>query len=91
MTLPPVSVARLSGVTLRYRHTVAVEAVDLDLPAGGMVGFIGRTGSVNPVCSRCSRERARSRQAASTCWAAIWPVRATAMRSVRVLPTCPRG
>jgi ribosome-dependent ATPase len=44
MTLPPVSVARLSGVTLRYRHTVAVDAVDLDLPAGCMVGFIGPDG-----------------------------------------------
>ena len=41
---PPVSVARLSGVTLRYRHTVAVDAVDLDLPAGCMVGFIGPDG-----------------------------------------------
>ena len=31
-------------MTLRYRRTVAVEAVDLDLPAGGMVGFIGPDG-----------------------------------------------
>jgi len=44
MTPPSVSVARLSGVTLRYRHTVAVDAVDLDLPAGCMVGFIGPDG-----------------------------------------------
>jgi ribosome-dependent ATPase len=41
---PPVSVARLSGVILRYRHTVAVDAVDLALPAGCMVGFIGPDG-----------------------------------------------
>jgi ribosome-dependent ATPase len=37
-------VARLSGVTLRYRRTVAVDAVDLDLPAAAMVGFIGPDG-----------------------------------------------
>jgi ribosome-dependent ATPase len=41
---PPVAIARLSRVTLRYRHTVAVDAVDLDIPAGGMVGFIGPDG-----------------------------------------------
>ena len=41
---PPVCVARLSGVTLRYRHTVAVDAVDLDIPAACMCGFIGPDG-----------------------------------------------
>jgi len=41
---PPVSVARLSGVTLRYRHRVAVDAVDLDIPAACMLGFIGPDG-----------------------------------------------
>jgi len=41
---PPVPVARLSGVSLRYRHTVAVDAVDLDIPAGCLVGFIGPDG-----------------------------------------------
>ena len=41
---PSVSVARLSGVTLRYRHRVAVDAVDLDIPAACMLGFIGPDG-----------------------------------------------
>ena len=44
MTPPTIPVARLSGVTLRYRHTVAVDAVDLDIPASYMVGFIGPDG-----------------------------------------------
>jgi ribosome-dependent ATPase len=44
MTQPPLAVAQLSGVTLRYRHTVAVDAVDLDIPAACMVGFIGPDG-----------------------------------------------
>jgi len=44
MTPPPVSVAQFRGVTLRYRHTVAVDAVDLDLPAACMLGFIGPDG-----------------------------------------------
>ena len=44
MTPPSASVARLSGVTLRYRRTVAVDAIDLDIPATGMVGFIGPDG-----------------------------------------------
>ena len=42
---PPTSVvARLVGVTLRFGRTVALDAVDLDLPAGCMVGLIGPDG-----------------------------------------------
>jgi ribosome-dependent ATPase len=37
-------VVRLKGVRLRYRKTVAVDGVDLDLPAGRMVGLIGPDG-----------------------------------------------
>jgi ribosome-dependent ATPase len=37
-------VARLAGVSLRYRHTVALENVRLDLPAACIVGFIGPDG-----------------------------------------------
>ncbi len=37
-------VARLVGVTLRFGRTVALDAVDLDLPAGRMVGLIGPDG-----------------------------------------------
>jgi ribosome-dependent ATPase len=44
MTPPSVPVARLSAVTLRYRRMVAVDAVDLDIPATCMVGFIGPDG-----------------------------------------------
>jgi ribosome-dependent ATPase len=44
MTQPPFAVARLSGVTHRYRRTVAVDPVDLDIPAGRIVGFIGPDG-----------------------------------------------
>ncbi len=38
------SVARLAGVTHRYGHSAAIEAITLDLPAGCMVGFIGPDG-----------------------------------------------
>ena len=41
-TRPPV--ARLRGVSLRYGKTAALDGVDLDLPAGRMVGFIGPDG-----------------------------------------------
>ncbi len=44
MTSPPGVVARLADVTHRYGATVAVDAVSLELPAGGMVGFIGPDG-----------------------------------------------
>lgn len=37
-------VARLSGVSLRYAKTVALDAVDLAVPAGCMVGLIGPDG-----------------------------------------------
>jgi ribosome-dependent ATPase len=38
------SVARVRGVGLRYGKTVALDAIDLDVPAGCMVGFIGPDG-----------------------------------------------
>jgi len=37
-------VARLESVTQRYGHTIALDGVSLDLPAGGMVGLIGPDG-----------------------------------------------
>ena len=37
-------IARLSQVTLRFGKTLALEAVDLELPAGCMVGLIGPDG-----------------------------------------------
>jgi ribosome-dependent ATPase len=42
MTQPPV--VRLSGVSQRYGDRVAVEEVDLEIPAGRMIGFIGPDG-----------------------------------------------
>lgn len=46
MTLAQAShpVARLQGVTLRYKKTTALADVTLDLPAGCMVGLIGPDG-----------------------------------------------
>lgn len=38
------TVAVLSGVRLVYRKTLALDAVDLAIPAGCMVGFIGPDG-----------------------------------------------
>jgi len=40
----PGNVARLQGVTQRYGAVVALEQIDLNLPAGGMVGLIGPDG-----------------------------------------------
>src|SRR5262245_66417450 len=42
MTQPPV--VRLSGVSQRYGDRVAVDGVDLEIPAGKMIGFIGPDG-----------------------------------------------
>ena len=42
MDRPPV--ARLSGVDQRYGASVALESVDIALPAGCMVGLIGPDG-----------------------------------------------
>ena len=39
-----VPVARLSGVSLRYGKTMALDAVDLEIPSGRMVGLIGPDG-----------------------------------------------
>ena len=40
----PSPVARLAGVTLRYGKTLALDRIDLDIPAGRMVGLIGPDG-----------------------------------------------
>ncbi|QVW34511.1 ribosome-associated ATPase/putative transporter RbbA [Geobacter sulfurreducens] len=40
----PPPVVRLTGVGLRYGKTLALEDISLDIPAGGMVGFIGPDG-----------------------------------------------
>lgn len=37
-------VVKLSGVTLRYGYTVALDGITLDIPAGRMVGLIGPDG-----------------------------------------------
>src|SRR5215831_3654823 len=37
-------VARLSGVSLRYRKTLALDGINLDIPAGRMVGLLGPDG-----------------------------------------------
>jgi ribosome-dependent ATPase len=37
-------VARIAGVTQAYGHVVALDDVSIDIPAGGMVGFIGPDG-----------------------------------------------
>jgi len=44
MTAPPMLAARLAAVSLRYRHTVALADVQLDLPAACIVGLIGPDG-----------------------------------------------
>lgn len=41
---PPALVARVRGVTLRYAETEALAGIDLDIPAGCMVGLIGPDG-----------------------------------------------
>ncbi|WP_038498548.1 ribosome-associated ATPase/putative transporter RbbA [Janthinobacterium agaricidamnosum] len=38
------AVVRLAGVSQRYGKTVALDAIDLDIPAGRMVGLIGPDG-----------------------------------------------
>ncbi len=40
----PTTVARLQDVSLRYGKTLALDAVSIDIPAAGMVGFIGPDG-----------------------------------------------
>ena len=42
---PSKSVARLSGVSLRYGKTLALDALTLDFPAGRMIGLIGPVAS----------------------------------------------
>ncbi|MFB0937101.1 MAG: ATP-binding cassette domain-containing protein, partial [Propionivibrio sp.] len=42
--MPGDPVARLSGVSLCYGKTMALDAVDLAVPAGRMVGLIGPDG-----------------------------------------------
>ena len=41
---PPPPVARLGGVSLRYKTNCALDRVDLEVPAGRMIGLIGPDG-----------------------------------------------
>ncbi|WP_241065204.1 ribosome-associated ATPase/putative transporter RbbA [Achromobacter insuavis] len=43
-TASPAPVVKLSGVTLRYGKTLALDDISLDIPAGRMVGLIGPDG-----------------------------------------------
>ncbi len=40
----PLSVARLRDVSLRYRKTIALQGITLDVPGGSMIGIIGPDG-----------------------------------------------
>ncbi len=44
MSAAPEFVARLSGVGLSFGKTLALDGIDLDIPGGRMVGFIGPDG-----------------------------------------------
>jgi len=44
MTEPAAVLARVTGLTHRYGDTAAISNIDLDIPAGCMVGFIGPDG-----------------------------------------------
>ncbi|HET9579439.1 MAG TPA: ribosome-associated ATPase/putative transporter RbbA [Usitatibacter sp.] len=44
MTGSPALAARLAGVSHRYRRAVALEGIDLELPAGELIGFVGPDG-----------------------------------------------
>jgi ribosome-dependent ATPase len=44
MSAAPPPVARLTGVSHRYRRSVALDGIDLELPAGRTIGFIGPDG-----------------------------------------------
>lgn len=44
MTAPLSHVTRLDGVSLRYKETCALDGVELEIPAGRMVGLIGPDG-----------------------------------------------
>ena len=37
-------VARLGGITQRYGHTIALDALTIEIPAGRMIGVIGPDG-----------------------------------------------
>ena len=68
-----------------------MDAVDLDIPAGGMVGFIGPDGVGK---SSLLALLAGARKIQTGCVNVLggdMARRATATRSARVLPTCPRG
>jgi len=44
MSAPAEPVVSVAGVGLRYKKTVALDGIDLELPAGAMTGFIGPDG-----------------------------------------------
>ena len=47
-------IAKVERVSHRYGRTVALDDVTIEIPAGRMVGLIGRTVSANRHCWRLS-------------------------------------
>jgi ABC-type branched-subunit amino acid transport system ATPase component len=47
--------ARAVGVSRHYGSTVALDRVDLDVPASAMIGLLGPNGAGNPRCGYRAR------------------------------------
>ena len=66
-------VARLRDVSLRYGKTRALDAINLDLPAGCMVGLIGPDGVGKSSLLSLIAGARRIQRGRSRCSAATWP------------------
>ena len=88
----PAPVVRLSDVTLHYGKTLALNGINLDVPAGKMVGLIGPdgVGKSSTVCADC-RGPCHSKRAGRGAGRRYGRSRSIASRSAPALPTCPRG
>ena len=89
---PATVVARLSDVALRYGHTVALDDVDLEIPAGCVVGLdrAGWGGQVQPPGAHLRRAQDPTR-AACEVLGGTWPTRATAATVCPRIAYMPQG
>jgi ribosome-dependent ATPase len=89
--MTPLNVARLSGVTHRYGGVFAVNAVDLEIPAGRMVGFIGPDGVGKSTTLALIAGSRRIQTGKVEVLAGTWPPGVTGPRSAPASPTCRRA
>jgi ABC-type multidrug transport system ATPase subunit len=84
-------VAKIEHVSHRYRTSVALDDVTIDIPAGRMIGVIGPDGVGKSTLLALIGGVRIIQQGLSRSLMVIWPTKRSASHRVGVSPTCRRA